>query len=190
MALRRGFSSLRTSGQRRKTSWSLGPQSGADGAPQSLVVSSSVLMTGGAAVVEDEVTLVRIRGDLNLLCRLSNAGAEGFTGAFGIGLANTAAFVAGVASLPTPIDEESWDGWIYHRYFSLISGGPLAAATAATQENQVNSRSAAMHIEVDSKAMRKASGDQTFFAVLQGIEIGSAAQMTVAFNSRMLFKLP
>ena len=65
---------------------------------------------------------------------LSSAGSatDGFHGAFGIGIANVNAFATGgITSLLTPLADESWEGWLYHRYFSLFAGGTIAAATAA-----------------------------------------------------------
>ena len=182
-----GFRSHRS--QRRKTSWNIGPQSGVDGAPQTLSGTNVDLATGGAVVVAEGVTLVRTRGELAMHLEVASL-QDGFHGAFGIAVATSTAFTAGIGSLPTPLDEESWDGWLYHRYFSLLAGGIVAAATAATQQNQINSTSAALRFEVDSKAMRKLQVDQTIYAALQVVEFGASAQMVWSFNSRMLVKLP
>ena len=186
---RSSFRSSSARSLRRKTSWQIGPSTGASGEPVTIIASSSVLAAKGASIAVDGITTVRWRGELNLLLSLADAAGSGFHGAFGIGVATTAAFLGGVATLPTPLDEEDWDGWVYHRYFSLLSGGPLATATAADQQSQVNSMSAAVRIEVDSKAMRKEMSDMTEFAIIQVVEIG-ASSMEFAFNSRTLIKLP
>ena len=183
-----GFRTTRARSSRRKVSWTLGPQTGVDGASQGISASSSVIATGGAAVIEEGITLVRTRGDLNLFLTSATTAGDGFHGAFGIAVVTDQAFTAGILSVPTPITEESWNGWLYHRYFSLFAGGTIAAATAAQQADQVNGTSAALHIEVDSKAMRKLNVDQTLYAVIEVVELG-AAGMDWAFNSRMLMKL-
>ena len=186
MARSRGFAQQ---GRRRKTSWEIGSQSGADGASISLSSSTALLGTGGVTTLLDGQTLVRTRGDLNLSLSLADIAGSGFTGAFGVGVVNENAFVAGIGSVLTPLTDEDWDGWLYHRYFSLVAGGPLAAATAAAQADFVNPTAAALHIEVDSKAMRRMIEQQTIYCALEVVETGTAT-MEWAFNSRMLFKLP
>ena len=183
-----GFRTSSVRSLRRKTSWNIGPQTGVDGAPQGISASTASLATGLAVVLESGLTLVRTRGDLNLILQIAG-NQEGFHGAFGIAIATSPAVTAGIASVPTPITEEDWDGWLYHRYFSLIAGGAIAAATAAQQADQVNASSAALHIEVDSKAMRKLAVDETLYAAIEVVELGTAT-MQWAFNSRMLVKLP
>ncbi len=84
--------------------------------------------------------------------------------------------------------EESWDGWLYHRYFSCIAADAIAAGAAASEALQVSSTGAAIHIEVDSKAMRKLEIHTTLFAVLEVAEIGTCS-MSWVFNSRSLVKL-
>ena len=121
---------------------------------------------------------------------LANVLGDGFHGAFGIGIANENAFGAGVGSLLSPLTDEASDSWIYHRYFGLFTGGPLAAATAAQQADQVNATSAALHIEVDSKAMRKLELEDVIYCMVEVIELGSASTMEWSFNSRSLVKLP
>ena len=181
-------SSARSS--RRKTSWTVGPETSVNGATQVITASSAVLATTGAAVAEDGLTLVRTRGELVCLLGISASQGDGFHGAFGIGVATLAAFTAGIGSVPTPLTEEDWNGWLYHRYFGLFSGGPIAAATAAQQGDQVNSTSAALRVEVDSKAMRKLSMDMIVYAAVEVVELGAASSMEFAFNSRLLVKLP
>jgi len=173
---------------RRLTSWEIGAQTGVDGASQAVSSTSSTLAAGGAVSTEDGLTLIRTRGELNLFLTTSDAAGNGFHGAFALGLFNENAFLTGISSILRPLDDEAYDGWFYHRYFSLFSGGPIAAA--ASQDNDmVNPTSAALRIEVDSKAMRKLPEDQTIVGVLQVIELGTAS-MEWAFNSRTLVKLP
>ena len=189
MARSRGFASATRRGPRRRTAWGIGPQTGADGSPQAVSASSSVLAAGGASATLEAITLVRLRGELQIHLLGAALLTNGFHGAFGIGIVKTPAFTAGIVSMPTPLIDEDDEGWLYHRYFSLISGGPIAAATAATQEDQVNSTSAALRVEVDSKAMRKLDVGDTIFAAIEVIEI-NLADLSWSFNSRTLVKLP
>ena len=97
-----------------------------------------------------------------------------------------AAFTAGVASVPTPLTEVDWDGWMYHTFFQITS--PEAVAAAAVSHAVPNNIPAALRREVDSKAMRKAEEEDAFFCAIEVQEIGTAV-MQWHFNSRMLFML-
>jgi len=172
---------------RHRSSWEVGPQTSGGGSTQTVNGSAAQLAGTAVAILTDGVTLIRSRGEFLLFLRLATAAGDGFTGAFGIAKATAAAVVAGVASVPTPLTEDSWDGWLYHRFFSCISAGPIAVATAAQEALQVNNVSAGVRFEVDSKAMRKADIDESFYAVIEVIEVGTS-ELTWAFNSRLLFK--
>ena len=191
MALRSrsGFRTSSAPSQRRKTSWAIGPNTGAAGEGQQISASSTVLATTGSQFGSDGLTMIRTRGELLLVLTAATAAQDGFHGAFGLGLVTAQAFTAGAASLPSPLDEKDWDGWYYHRFYSCIAGGTVAGATTSSQRNQVNATAAAIRIEVDSKAMRKGSTDMITFAALQSVEIGGAT-MRFMYNSRELIKLP
>ena len=176
------------SSERHRSSWEVGPETSANGGPQTLTASVSQLAGVFTAASEDGQTLIRTRGELVVFLRTAGSANDGFHGAFGIAKATSAAVLAGAASVPTPITEEAWDGWLYHRYFSCLAAGPIAAATAAQEALQVSNVTAAIRIEVDSKAMRKIDVDEAMYAVIEVIEIG-AATATWSFNCRMLFKL-
>ena len=167
--------------------WAVGPETAGNGQPIPITSSSAVL--GGVSVgpVLDSLTLIRTRGSFSCHLEAATTQGDGFHGAIGIGMATLAAFTAGVASVPTPITEEDWDGWLYHQYFTINAGGPIAAATAADQQGVVNATIGALRQEVDSKAMRKIDIDSVFYFCIEVIEFGTAA-MDFSFNSRMLFK--
>ena len=184
--LRRSASTLIRS-QRKRTSWDVGPETAGGGQPQTITASLGELAAVAVQLLVDNQTLVRTRGELMMLLETSSLQGNGFHGAFGIAKATTAAITAGAASVPTPLTEEEWDGWIYHRYFSLLSGGTIAVATAAQQADQVNATTAALRLEVDSKAMRKVEIFEGLYAAIEVVEFGTA-QMTWSFNSRLLFK--
>jgi len=179
----------RSSGARRKTSWAAGPETSGGGGVQTFTGTIAQLAGTAVQATVDGLTLVRTRGELLIFLRTASASDNGFFGAFGIAKATSAAVLAGAASVPTPIAEESWDGWLYHRYLSVMSAGPIAAATAAQEALQVNNVCAALRIEIDSKAMRKQDISEAFYAVLELTEVGTA-DLTWQFNSRLLLKLP
>ena len=174
---------------RRRNSWEVGPETGVNGDSQAVSASGQFLATTAVRVLQDGLTIVRTRGDLNLILQTADGGASGFHGAFGIGIFNfNAVNTGGISSLLTPLADENWDGWLYHRYFSLFPGAAVAAA-ASQDTDQVNATTAALHIEVDSKAMRKTQQDDSVVAILDVVEVGVCA-MRWAFNCRQLLKLP
>jgi len=166
---------------RHRTSWELGP---GGTAPLSTSVGGSFFLGSFVSPTIDNATTVRLRGELMMYLSLTTADGDGFAGAFGIGKASKAAITAGIASVPTPITEESADNWLYHRYFSLKS--PQANASGAEPGGRI--LPAFLRIEVDSKAMRKLDINDGIYAVIEVVEVGTA-RIEVAFNCRMLVKL-
>ncbi len=181
--LRRGLTLSRGGiRSRRKTGWSAGP----GGTALTPISASSTVILGSAIIpLVDGLTLVRLRGEVNMYLQLATAANDGFAGAFGVSVQGLSAFNAGAASLEAPIDEEDWDGWLYHRYFSVHS--PVAFALASSPGGEV--LPSVLRFEVDSKAMRKIQINEVLVALVQVTEIGTA-NMEIGFNSRMLFKLP
>ena len=102
----------------------------------------------------------------------------GFAGAVGIGLVTDQAFAAGVASVPTPVTESAWDGWIYHRFFDTRAASTATDTFAGSFERW----------EMDSKAMRKWDEDMTLFAVTEVVEAG-VCTLRVRADSRLLVML-
>ncbi len=173
MARRSSFSGA---SQRRRTGWEEGPGT------NSLVNvnSSSVAILGNTqAAVEDGLTVVRIRGFVELLINQMVAVTDGFTGALGIGIATTAAIGVGVTAVPTPITEVEWEGWLWHQFFSLH----------ATEIDSVNTAQVRQTFMIDSKAMRKLETQDAIYAAIEVTETGSS-NMVVRLGSRMLLKLP
>ena len=167
---------------RRLISWELGP-----GGTAPTVINSTVAIFLGSALSssEDGLTVVRIRGELLVYMLLATTSNDGFSGAFGIGLASEAAVTAGAASVPTPITESSADMWLYHRFFSVKS--PVAFASGAAQDGP--SLATSFRLEVDSKAMRKLIQEDALYAMIEVAEVGTAS-IEVHFDSRILVKLP
>ncbi len=119
----------------------------------------------------------------------ATAVGDGFFGAVGVGVFTDAAIVAGVASLNLPITDEFWDGWLWHSYFACLTTGQISAAGVSLSGGQTNNVTAAVRMEVDSKAMRKVPVGQSLAVVLQVTEDVTAVA-NWNFNSRVLAKLP
>ena len=164
---------------RRSTSWGVGV---GGSLPSVFVASSTAILGSGVVIEEDGSTIVRIRGSLQAFLSVQDAAGSGYHCALGICLVNDDAFGIGVTAIPDPVDDVSFDGWIYHRFFDVH-------AVTATEADGSNAVAAAVQFEVDSKAMRKWDDFMTLVAVLQVVENG-AATLQVFFDSRMLVKNP
>ena len=128
------------------------------------------------------ITIVRIRGYFRAILTAVAGANDGFSGAFGIGIASLAAVTAGTGSLPTPITEQDSENWLFWRAFSLQS----ATATIADGVNAVG-----VHVdfEIDSKAMRKFPTDLALYSIVELVENGTAV-IDMWHDSRILSKLP
>ena len=177
MAGRSGFPRrFPTSKSRRLTDWGIGPEA-RDG---SLGSTTSVLWSTGVTPTVGKVTIVRTRGGIGLTLTTAGAVGDGFFGAVGIGIVAVPAFTAGIASVPTPLIESDWDGWLWHQFFDIRS----VTATIADGVNAVGCRK---WIDIDSKAMRIVEGDEVVFGVVEGVESGTAF-MEFHADSRLLAK--
>ena len=173
MARRRQFGTS----QRRRVGWSDGP---GDISTFAAVTASSVAIVGnGAIALGDGITVVRIRGILQLILTAASAPLDGFTGAFGICVVTEDAFAVGVTAVPDPVDDVGWDGWMWHSFYSLIQPIAFAAQSAATS-NQT--------LVIDTKAMRKLHASDVIILVGEHLESGTAAMIVVG-GSRALTKL-
>ncbi len=174
---------------RRKTSWTVGSASGTGGTSIQLTGDSRSLGGIGVTPSLPALTVVRTRGEFMAYLEVTAGAGEGFRGAFGIAIANTSAFSAGAGSVHMPIDEEDWDGWFYHTYFSLLSPAAVTAAGTSKEWSGIAGVSSALRHVVDSKAMRKIQVGEVVYAAVQVVEIGTSV-MRWNFNSRTLLKLP
>jgi len=165
----------RRNSQRRKTSWAVGPTSNGF---QTITASAVTLMTLGSQVLEDGLTLTRIRGELDLFIRTAATIGEGFHGAFGICYMAENAFGIGATAVPAPVADEFWNGWIWHRYFNVFREIDPGA-----------NGSAFVRLEIDSKAQRKEKASDVLVGVLDTTEVGTIV-MDVTMRSRILVKLP
>ncbi len=161
-------------GQRRLTSW----EEGVGGTTATAISAASVGFLGSVAnPTEDGLTMIRVRGLLNVSVQSASAAADGMLGAFGIGIFPTeATAVAGATSVKTPLTDMQWDGWLWHQFFSEIR-----ETSAGNQHGR--------HYVIDSKAMRKLRLGDSIALVFEVIEIGTTI-IQVTADSRILLKLP
>ena len=172
---RSGYGSSRRGTARRLTSWGAGP-----GSQSSLGVSASSNSFLGAGLVitsDEEVTIVRIRGLFRVLLTAATAVGDGFFGAVGIGIVATSAFDAGISSVPTPVTEVSWEGWLWHSFFGVHRSLGDGAPSESTD------------LVIDSKAMRKQNSDEVLYAAVELTEEGTATA-DLYLDARVLDKLP
>ena len=127
------------------------------------------------------VTIVRMRGAFEAHLQTVGSAGDGFHCGVGIGIVTGDAFSVGVGSMPNPLADIDWGGWLYHWIFDLHT-------PTATIGDGVNSAGAHIRFQIDSKAMRKMKPNETIFGSIQTEEDG-AASMGVFFDTRMLFKL-
>ena len=159
---------------RRQTSWGLGT----GGTAATTVSASAVGFLGSTyQITEVTMTLVRTRGIVSFNLKNADAVGDGFFGAVGIGLATDAAVTAGIASVPTPITEAHWDGWLWHQYMSVHVGMVADVSSAGTS----------MTVEIDSKAMRKLEAQMVVFCAFEVVEIGTGG-LDMFHDSRVLLK--
>ena len=176
MARRSSHDRVRT-GSRRRTGWEEGPGTQT---LVSLTTSGSSVVGLGFSTSIDGFTVARMRGYVEMFLNAAvGADGNGFAGAIGIGIVSSAAFAVGITAMPTPITEITWEGWLYHRFFSLHSSDITAGDVDHRNESW----------EIDSKAMRKLDSDDTIFVAVEATETGTA-QLNVRVGTRMLMFLP
>ena len=185
MARPRGFHQARTMPARRQNAWSLG----AGGSTVTTLSATGAAFLGSSVIPATEgLTIVRTRGELLMFLSSASAGLDGFTGAFGLAVVTSEAVAAGIASVPTPVEQADWNGWLYHRFFSITAVDALDSGVS-DDKDAINAVSAALRIEVDSKAMRKFKVEDRLYAAIEVVEVGTA-DLRIFFDSRMLVKLP
>ncbi len=167
---------FRRGGSRRLTDW--GVQLATTGRI-AIPANSKVLVAAvTAAVLEEQApaTIVRTRGYLSVLTDNVTA-SETQIGAFGCALFNSVSLNAGIASLPSPGTDGTFDGWFVWSAF-----GQATQVNSAIGFNTL----AAERIEVDSKAMRKFDRDLGLAFIVDNQHATNA--FNVMFNFRLLIK--
>ena len=175
----RGLRHQRGNGSRRAMAWDAGPEQ----VPVSLSAAGATLWATGAQALSDDLTIVRTRGQLTLnLTSIATIGDGYAKVGLGICIVPENAFNAGVGSVPTPLTDIGWDGWMWHMLLGQFRGFSTTELGTGPME--------AVRVDIDSKAMRKThASDFVMGAVELGTETGTAVLGFVA-TTRMLFKLP
>ena len=164
---------------RRKTSWTFGP----NGRPAAFTTNVARIFPIGFASTLDGLTLVRVRGNVSIGLESATAVNDGFD-QVGIGLAivnNNAFTVGGVGSVPTPLTDMEWDGWLWY-----WTGNIMALNTGASVGQGLGQRL----IEIDGKAMRKWKETDVLMGVVETAGLNGAVSMQTVLNTRILTKLP
>ena len=174
MANIRGYRG-RTSRPRRSVTWQFGPQA----VNLAFAATGAQIWTVGL-LSGLEVTIMRIRGHAAAYLLTQGSGGDGYAGAIGIGVATEQAFLAGSGSLPSPVTETEWDGWMYHRYFDV-------RGITGTEADGSNAVSVVERWEIDSKAMRKFGEQYVLFGAIEATEIGTST-MDFHADTRVLLK--
>ncbi len=156
------------SGPRRKTEW----LASADVTGQTALAASSVILDSSFAFTQPE-TIVRTRGSLWVSSDQATANEEPF-GALGMMVVSDQAAAAGVAAVPTPIQEEDDDNWFVWVPF-------LASLRLATAVGFV--ANPFMEYKFDSKAMRKVAAGDTLIVVLENASSTDAMNYVVKFRT-------
>ncbi len=142
------------------------------------VTSTAKTLVGSfdpAAAALIKPTVVRTRGNVAVKPTALNADVT-IVGAFGLAVVSDQAFAAGAGSIPGPFDDAEWDGWFVWHSFSYTF--EFADATGFQGPMDLNT-------EVDSKAMRKVTDNETIVLMAES-QIGAFA---IAMNIRLLLKL-
>ena len=176
--LQRGDRFPRARPRRRVNKWALGPNA----IGQTVTAVGDIGWTNFVSPIgQTEFTLVRTRGEVELVLSAITAGTAGFTGAMAIGIATVDAIGVGVTALPSPASDADFDGWLWHSFFNIHS----CTAAIADGSNQLVWKK-----EIDSKAMRKVSDQYGIFGIMEvSAEVGTVSGFLNA-DTRILTKLP
>ncbi len=170
MARRHGFPT--TVGRKRQVTW-VGPadQDAVSVASGGSTIIASFAPDGNLMI---KPTVVRTRGNVSIRPQTFAADLA-ISGAYGICVVSDEAFTAGAASIPRPFDDASWDGWFVWRSFEDF--WEFGDATGMRRQSIVQ--------EVDSKAMRKVSENETVVLMCES----QSGALNISMHLRMLFKL-
>ena len=162
---------------RRQTGWDEGPQ----GNTTISSITSTIFTTGAQANIAG-LTIVRLHGELLLTLNFVASALDGFFRcAFGICIVTENAFNAGAGSVPAPVADVDWEGWMVHQFFSIRA----ISATLGNTEGPANFR-----MKIDSKSMRKVRISDVVVGVVECTNETGTTVMGASLTSRMLSKLP
>ena len=181
MAHSRGSRFPSRNGSRWRVSWQEGPLTNG---VQTATANGAILWAVNQSAAVDDLTIVRLRGELSIWLEVVTAIGDGFPrAAIGFCVVNENAAGIGVTAVPSPLVDISWDGWFYHQLIGGIQGLSVTESENTGPLSQVR-------LVIDSKVMRKMHQTDAIMVVMEfSGEVGAA---TVAFagGTRVLMKLP
>ncbi len=158
---------------RRQVTW-IGPASQgfqSVGSTNSVIIASFDPAANGLA----KPTVVRTRGEVTIRPATAVVTDLEVTAAYGLAVVSDKAFAAGAASIPEPFDDAGWDGWFVWRSISYSQEAGDATGFTVVSHSQ----------EVDSKAMRKVTDDETIVLMAQS----KSGAFRIDMPLRLLLKL-
>jgi len=159
--------------QRRPTSWGVGARGTLQVAADTINLFSSTVVA-----LEDGLTIVRTRGELNLTLSAASVASDGWPQiAVGLCIVSENAAGVGVTAIPDPIADIGWDGWFWYWTGSLF------------QSDVQPDGSGSARIVVDSKAMRKFKGTDVVVGVLSALGELQTSVFQATLNTRTLVKI-
>ncbi len=120
-------------------------------------------------------TIIRTRGQVSTALSVGIAGDVDVIGAYGMCIVSDNAAGIGITAVPLPFDDAAWGGWFVWRSFSMRYEFTSGVDARFTMQSE----------EVDSKAMRKVSTDETILIVAQS-QVGA---FDISAPLRLLLKL-
>ena len=175
MAHSRRSSFPRTGGQRRQTSWEVGPS----GSAATSATSNNVFPIAAESLL-DKLTIMRTRGSLLVQYTTGDAVSEGHDWAFGMCIVSQNAAGIGVTAIPDPLIDIGWEGWFVYEM------GTVKQTTTTLDLAEVG---AGVRIEIDSKAMRKLRITDNVVAMFSNTLVGTPGQLRMTLNTRLLVAL-
>ncbi len=163
-------------GPKRQMDWSLGLASSAF---VNVPANSKVLLGStaiGALDAQTPFTIVRTRGTYSTRSDQS-AATEDVIGGIGLAIVNDVSAAAGIGSIPGPLSDLLWNGWYWIDYFRQTFQFESAVG--------IDAKMSTSHV-IDSKAMRKVTGDSVL--VLVGENDHATSGLRIGFALRILTK--
>jgi len=161
-------------GPKRQTTW-IGPADQgylAVGAGAKVLIASFDPFAAGLP----KPTVVRTRGNVSIRQGTGIIVDTEIVGAFGLAVVSDQAFTIGITAIPGPFNDSGWDGWFVWGSFSIAYEAVGTSETLLMTDRQ---------FEVDSKAMRKVTENETIVLVAESQGVALRASMPL----RMLMKL-
>jgi len=163
-------------------------QIGNDGFGSTAVVTMGASLTGSALAAAGFIltvpaaTLVRTRGILGAAVTISGANNNIITGVFGLMIVSAEAFLAGAASVSTPLDDIE-RAWVVWQPFSVYADGTTLGESSGRAAFDVQ--------HIDSRGMRKMKLDDTLAPVVECRQNDATINtvVEVTFDLRFQFKL-